>query len=136
MRRVTTDHHARGEAGMAETFDQASLRLLHDAVEVAIRTSARPDRAIVIWVVVIGDAVFARSFRGPGAKWYVAAIADRRAALALDDRQWPVGVTPVADPTAIAEVSRAYLEKYATSPYAKEMVRSEILPTTVRLDPL
>ncbi len=121
---------------MAEKFDQATRGMLQDAVEVAIRTSASPDRGIVIWIVVVGDGVFARSFRGPGAKWYVAAVADGQAALELGDRQLPVRVTPVADPAVIGEVSAAYLGKYATSPYAKEMVRTEILPTTLRLDPL
>lgn len=121
---------------MAETFDRVTLGILRDANEVAIRTSASPERGIVIWVVVVGDFVFARSFRGPGAKWYVAAIADRRATLELGDQRWPVRVTPVADPVLIGEVSGAYLKKYAASPYAKEMVRSEILPTTLRLDPV
>jgi len=121
---------------MAETFDQATSGMLQDAVEVAIRTSASPERGIVIWIVVVGDGVFARSFRGPGAKWYVAAVGDGQATLELGDRQLPVRVTPVADPAVIGEVSAAYLAKYATSPYAKEMVRTEILPTTLRLDPL
>ena len=42
----------------------------------------------------------------------------------------------MTDPAVIAEVSQAYLAKYATSPYAKENLRTEILATTVRLDPL
>ena len=120
---------------MAERFDQTTLGMLRDADEVAIRTSAGPKRPVVIWIIVVGDEVLARSFKGPGAKWYTAAMADRRATLELDDRRWPVGVTPVTDPAVIGQVSQAYLEKYATSPYAKEMVRSEILATTLRLDP-
>jgi hypothetical protein len=119
---------------MAEHFDQTTLGVLRDAPEVAIQTSAGPRRGTVIWVVVVGDGVFVRSVRGPGAKWYTAALADRRATLALDDRRWPVEVTPVADPHVIDQVSQAYLAKYATSPYAKPMVRSEVLPTTLRLD--
>jgi len=121
---------------MPETFDAATLAALRDAAEVAIRTSANPNRATVIWVVAVGDAVFARSFRGPSAKWFTAATADARATLELNDQHWPVSVTPVTAPATITEVSQAYLNKYATSPYAKEMVRPEILPTTLRLDPL
>jgi hypothetical protein len=120
---------------MAEHFDQATLGTLRDAREVAIHTSAGPRRGTVIWVVVVGDEAFVRSVRGAGAKWYTAALGDRRATLALDDRRWPVDVTPVADPHVISQVSQAYLAKYATSPYAKSMVRSEILSTTLRLDP-
>jgi len=121
---------------MAARFDQTTLSMLRDADEVAIRTSANPDRPVIIWIVVVGDAVFARSFRGAGAKWYTASIGDGRATLELDDGRWPVGVTPVTEPAVIGQVSQAYLQKYAASPYAKEMVRSEVLPTTLRLDPL
>jgi hypothetical protein len=121
---------------MADPFDPTTLNALRDADEVAIRTSANPQRAIVIWAVAVDAGVYARSFRGPGAKWYAAAIADGRATLELDGRAWPVGVTPVTDAATIGQVSQAYLAKYATSPYAKDMVRAEILPTTVRLDPL
>ena len=120
---------------MAEHFDQATLDTLRDVLEVAIHTSAGPRRGTVIWVVVAGDAVFVRSVRGPAAKWYTAALAERRATLALDDRRWSVDVTPVADPQVIGAVSQAYLAKYATSPYAEPMVRGEILSTTLRLDP-
>jgi hypothetical protein len=121
---------------MTATFDETTRDLLHSAIEVAIHTGANTDRGVVIWVVVVGDSVFARSFRGPSAKWYASAIADSRATLALDDRRWPVRVTTVSDPAVIGEVSAAYLGKYATSPYAKAMVRTEILPTTLRLDPM
>jgi hypothetical protein len=121
---------------MTSTFAQATRDVLRDAEEITIHTTANRDRGVVIWVVEVGNSVFARSFRGAGAKWYKSAIADGRATLALGDRRWPVHVTQVADRTQIDEVSQAYLKKYATSPYAKEMVRPEILPTTVRLDPM
>jgi hypothetical protein len=121
---------------MPTRFDQTTLGMLRNADEVAIRTSANPDRPAIIWIVAVGAEVFARSFRGAGAKWYTASIGDGQATLELDDRRWPVGVTPVVDPAVIGQVSQAYLEKYAASPYAKEMVRGEILPTTLRLDPL
>ena len=120
---------------MAAHFDQTTLGTLRDAPEVRMHTSAGPRRGTVIWVVVVGDAVFVRSVRGPGAKWYSAALAERQATLSLDDRRWPVEVVPVPDQDAIARVSLAYLAKYATSPYAQPMVHDEILSTTLRLDP-
>ena len=121
---------------MAEPFDQVTLGELRDAQEVAIRTSANAKRGIVIWVVVVGDGVFARSVRGASAKRYASAVRDGQATLELDDGRWPVRVTSVTDPAVIGDVSGAYLAKYATSPYAQSIVRTEILPTTVRLDPM
>jgi hypothetical protein len=41
----------------------------------------------------------------------------------------------VSDPTAVARASQEYLQKYQPSPYAQAMVRSDVLPTTLRLEP-
>jgi hypothetical protein len=41
----------------------------------------------------------------------------------------------VSDADAIARASREYLRKYETSPYAQSVVRAEVLPTTLRLEP-
>jgi hypothetical protein len=121
---------------MAGTFDRPTCDALRDAAEVAIRTSRNPDRGVVIWVVVVDDGVFARSFRGQRGRWYLAAAADGRATLECDDQRLPVRVTPVESAAVIEAVSQAYLVKYAASPYAKEMVRPEALSTTLRLDPI
>ncbi len=104
--------------------------------EVGIRTSRNPARPVVIWIVVVDDAVFVRSFRGAKGRWYGAADTDGRAVLAIGDRQLPVRVTAVPDTRVIEAVSQAFLTKYAASSYAKEMVRTETLATTLRLDPV
>jgi hypothetical protein len=77
---------------MAAKFDAQTLDLLHNAQEVGIRTSRHPDRAIIIWAVVVGDAVFVRSVRGAKAQWYVAAATDGRATLEVGGRQIPTRV--------------------------------------------
>ncbi|MBV8736203.1 MAG: hypothetical protein JO007_02900 [Alphaproteobacteria bacterium] len=43
-------------------------------------------------------------------------------------------VIPEHDPDAVAKASREFLKKYQPSGHAQEMVRSEILPTTLRLE--
>jgi hypothetical protein len=134
--RATGLHDARRGCEMAGTFDRATRDALRDAVEVAIRTSQNPDRGVVIWVVAVDDGVFARSFRRQRGRWYLAAAADGRATLECDGRRLPVRVAPVESAAVIEAVSQAYLVKYAASPYAKEMVRPEALPTTLRLDPI
>lgn len=120
---------------MAATFDAATREILATTDEIGIRTSKQPEQSVIIWVVVVDDAVFVRSFRGKRGKWYDAAVADRKAVLQVGDALLPVTVIPVADAAAIEAVSRAFLAKYAASPYAKEMVRPETLSTTLRLDP-
>jgi hypothetical protein len=121
---------------MVRKFDSQTLDALRTAEEVGIRTSRHPDRAIIIWIVASGGDAFIRSVRGAKAQWYIAAATDGRAMLDLGDRQIAVRVVPVSDPEMIASASKAYLAKYATSPYAKEMIRAEVLPTTLRLEPV
>ena len=42
---------------------------------------------------------------------------------------------PASDSTAVARASHEFLRKYQPSPHAQEMVQSEVLPTTLRLEP-
>jgi hypothetical protein len=121
---------------MTRKFDAATLDFLRTADEVGIRTGKRRDRAVIIWAVVVGDAAFVRSVRGPTGKWYKAAAADGRAALDINDRQVAVTATAASDAPTIAAVSAEYLRKYAASPYAKSMVKPDTLPTTLRLEPI
>ena len=117
------------------TFDADVLDELRSRKEVGIRTSQNRQRPVTIWIVVVDDAVFVRSVRGPQGKWYVAARADGEASLVIDQREVAVRVNSATDPDSVAAVSRAILAKYATSPYAQVMVSDEIVPTTLRLDP-
>jgi hypothetical protein len=120
---------------MPQTFDPAVIAALRDAREVRIRT-ARSKRGVIIWVVVADDAAFVRSVRGPSGKWFIAASADGQATLEVGGREYPVRVQPVADRATIEAVSQVFLSKYATSPYAQSIVRTEVLDTTLRLDPM
>jgi len=54
------------------TFDADTLRALRDVQEPAIRTDRNPKSAVVIWVVVESDDVFARSWLGARGHWHKA----------------------------------------------------------------
>ena len=117
------------------TFDADMLHLLGETREVGIRTGKRPGTAVVIWVVVADGAVFVRSFRGARGRWYRDLAAGGPATLDVAGRRLAVQAVPMTDPATIERASRAFLEKYAPSPYAQEMVQADILSTTLRLDP-
>jgi hypothetical protein len=116
-------------------FDADAVRLLGETHEVNIRTDRHPDTAVVIWVVVADGAAFVRSFRGAKGRWYRDLAAGGPATLEVAGRALAVQAVPVSEPAAIEEVSRAFLAKYAPSPYAQAMVQADILSTTLRLDP-
>ena len=116
-------------------FDADILRELRDLQEVAIRTEKHPNAAVVIWVVVADEEVFVRSVRGSRGRWYRDLAAGGPATLEFAGRQVAVQAIPVSDPAAVARASQEYLRKYQPSPYAQSMVRSDVLPTTLRLEP-
>jgi hypothetical protein len=116
-------------------FDAVILRELRDLQEVAIRTQRHPNTAVVIWVAVADEEVFVRSVRGTQGRWYRDLSAGGPATLEFAGRQLAVQAIPVSDPAAVARASQEYLRKYQPSPYAQAMVRSDVLPTTLQLEP-
>ena len=115
-------------------FDPAILTALRNDKEVRIRTGGQT-KGVIIWIVAVGDDVFVRSVRGPKGKWNATASATGEATLEIGGRLIPVRATQVTDAAAIDAVSKAYLAKYAGSPYAQAMVAPDTLPTTLRLEP-
>ena len=116
-------------------FDSETLRELHDIREVAIRTEKHPGTSVIIWVVVADDEAFVRSVRGSKGRWHRDLATGGFATLEFAGRRLAVQVIPVSDPAAIDRTSREFLRKYQPSAHAHEMVRSEILSTTLRLEP-
>jgi len=115
-------------------FDSDTLRELRDFQEVAIRTGKHPKSAVVIWVVA-DDEVFVRSVRDSKGRWYRDLAAGGSATLEFAGRRLAVQAYPASDAGSIERASPEYLRKYQPSPYAQSMVRDEVLPTTLRLEP-
>ena len=116
-------------------FDADTLRDLRDLREVTIRTEKHPESAVVIWVVVADDEVFVRSVQGNKGRWYRDLATGGPAALEFAGRRLAVQALPTSVRDSIARASREYLRKYQPSPYAQTMVRADVLPTTLRLEP-
>ena len=116
-------------------FDADTLRALHDVQEPTIRTDKHPESAVVIWVVVDGDDVYVRSWLGARGRWYKDLAAGGPATLEFAGRRLAVQAIPAGDDTSVERASREILRKYRRSSHAQEMVRGEILPTTLRLVP-
>jgi hypothetical protein len=119
---------------MNKRFDQAIVRQLEAADEIRIITSAPKTTSkhqATIWVVVVRGEPFVRSFRGAKGCWYRDIMANPLADLKVNGNTLRAKGVAVSDQGLVDEVSRAYLEKYRDSPYAKDMVRPEVLPTTL-----
>jgi hypothetical protein len=120
------------------SFDAQTLALLDDEREVRIET-VQPDdgrQSTIIWVVVDGGDAFIRSWRGERARWFQAAL-DRPHEVSLEvaGRSLAIRVVPATDDLSIARCSSALERKYAGEAETPDMVREEILGTTLRLEP-
>src|SRR5436190_17890142 len=117
------------------SFPQDTLRTLRDADEIAMRTEKHPDNPVVIWVAVADDEVFVRSARGAKGRWYKDLAAGGVGALEVAGHSLPVKAIAANDDASVSRASREYLRKYRSSPYAQSIVRADLLPTTLRLEP-
>ena len=76
-----------------------------------------------------------RSWLGARGRWYKDLAAGGPATLEFAGRRLAVQAFPASDAASVDRASREILRKYQHSSHAQEMVRAEILPTTLRLEP-
>lgn len=122
----------------AMTFPGADLAALEATEEIEIEThppSGAPIHRTIIWVVTDGPHAYIRSVRGATARWYVEAVAPSIVTIRLGDRRLPVRLVRAVDADSIGRASAAFERKYASDPSTPEMLRPEILATTLRLEP-
>jgi hypothetical protein len=125
---------------MNDSFDPDILMLLDDTQEVRIETRRdgdSPEHRTIIWVVVVEDEVFVRSVRGAKGRWYREISSNPEGALHVEEDRIPVRAAPATDEATVDAVSAAFRSKYQqSSPASTEaMVRTETLPTTLKLAP-
>jgi hypothetical protein len=116
-------------------FDAETLDELRNRPEIAIRTQQHPRSAITIWVVVSGMDVFVRSVRGTKGRWYNDLARGGSATLEFGGKQLSVQAVPATDADSVERASQEFLSKYRSSSHAASIVRPEVLPTTIRLEP-
>jgi hypothetical protein len=125
---------------MNDSFDDETLKLLGETKEVKIETrrdDESPLHRTTIWVVVVEDEVFVRSVRGPNGRWYREISSNPEGALHVGDTRIPMRAAPATEDTTVDTVSDAIRSKYGkNSPSSTaSMVRSDTLPTTLKLVP-
>ena len=122
---------------MSQQFDTNALNQIAriDEIEIETYSGTGQTHRTIIWVVVDDHKVYVRSFRGEKGRWYQEILANPSGAIHMDGQYLPVHTIPVSDEETITRVSNEILRKYRNSNSARSMVRKEVLPTTLRLEP-
>lgn len=121
-------------------FDADTLARLRGAREVRIETTKLGgvgSRRVIIWIVVVGERPYVRSYKGPDGLWFRETVRRPDVVIHAEDQAIPVRAVPATDGPTVEAVSQAFRDKYGNrSPGSTQMMlEPSTLETTLRLDP-
>jgi len=96
-------------------------------------------RFIGIWVVVVKDRAFVRSWSVKPNGWYKTLLKDSSGAIQIDGDEIAIRAVPIKDKRIRDAIDQAYLEKYNTKgslKYAKDLGSAKSRATTLELVPM
>ena len=88
-----------------------------------------------IWSVVVDGSLYARAVHGTKSSWNHAAVTQGAGRITLAGGTYEVTFTAVTDQSLWDRIDEAYREKYAGSPYLKDVTGPVQRESTVRIDP-
>ena len=120
------------------TFEESDLDLLATVKEIRVetRSAAGEVHKTIVWPLVRDGVVYLRSYKGPTGRWYREALADPEIALLFDRRRLPARAVPATDHASVEACSEALREKYRRSYSLEAMLDPDVLPTTLRIEPI
>jgi hypothetical protein len=124
--------------GKTRRFPPRIVAALRDGKTVYVRAGAGRHRFIGIWVVVVEDRVFVRSWSLKPRSWWRTFLEEPRGAIRVAGRAIPVRTVQTRSPRLKDAVSRAYLRKYGTGGmlrFARDLGSAESRATTTELVP-
>lgn len=120
-------------------FSKETLASLRDGKILGIRAGTSPHRFIGVWVVVVEDRVFVRSWSMKPRSWYRAFREEPHGAISVDGREIAVRARFPKSERLLEAISRAYLQKYHTPgsvKYARDLGGAKSRATTTEFVPL
>ena len=119
-------------------FPSELITHLHESSALRIRAGSGEHRFIGIWVVVVKDRVFVRSWSVKPDGWYRRFRKVPTGAIQVSGDEIAVCAVPVTNKSLGDAIDRAYLEKYNSKgslKYAKDLGSSKSRATTTELVP-
>jgi len=120
-------------------FSDDTLAALRKSKSLRIRAGTGQHRFIGIWVVVVRDRVFVRSWSVKPNGWYRTFADEPRGTIQVKDRKIAVCAMFIKSESLRDAIDRAYLDRYNTAwelKYAKDLGRAKSRDTTIEFVPL
>jgi len=120
------------------TFEESDLDLLAAAKEIRVetRSPAGEVHKTIVWPLVRDGIVYLRSYKGPSGRWYREARTDPDIALLFDRKRLAARAVPATDAASVEACSAALRDKYPRSYSLEAMLVPDVLPTTLRIEPM
>ena len=119
------------------TFKKADVEALHKAKILGVR-AGNEHRYTGVWVVVVEDRVFARSWSDKPTGWFRAFKEEPNGTIQVGDHEIPVRGKPVRSTRIRDAVTAAFAEKYNTKgsrKWVEGFAEPERLLTTIEFVP-
>ena len=119
-------------------FSDKLLKNLSASNVLRVRAGSGEHRFIGIWVVVVKDRVFVRSWSVKPDGWYQAFRKEPRGAIQVSGDEIAVRAVHIRSNSICDAIDRAYLEKYNSKgslKYAKDLGSQKSRATTIELVP-
>jgi hypothetical protein len=119
-----------------QRFADEVLVALRERTSLRIRAGTGSHRFIGIWVVVVKDRAFVRSWSVTPDGWYRTFLKESRGAIQVANQEILVRAVRIKDKRLRDAIDRAYLEKYSTPgavKYAKDLGSAKSRATTLEL---
>jgi hypothetical protein len=104
------------------SFSKPLIALVDAAKIAGVRAGTGPHRYLGVWIVVVNERVFVRSWNDKPGGWFRAFVKERVGKLQAGDREIRVRARKVRGERLLDAIDDAYAAKYAT-PGARKYVR-------------
>jgi hypothetical protein len=122
----------------AKRFTAKTIAALRDGKILGVRAGRNDHRVIGIWMVVVENRLFVRSWSVKPDGWFRTFEREPSGIITVGDKEIPVRAVITRSERLKDAVSRAYLEKYCTPgalKYSKDLARPKSRATTTELIP-
>ena len=101
-------------------FSKAFLKCITETQITSIRAGKDREKFTGIWMVVVKDRIFGRSYYGAEKSWYTALLNNEHGEIKCGDEIIPVkGLKPADINTINKAINKAYGKKYLVKPHNK-----------------